>query len=343
MTLWKRYAIIVKVTIISFRSKEKAMKEFIINKNDAGQRVDKFLTKSVPKLPKSLMYKYIRLKRIKLNNKRCEISTKLSEGDIMQLYINDEFFELQSGEKAFLNAPTELSIIYEDENILLADKKCGLVVHEDESGSDDTLINRITHYLYNKGEYDPDKEKSFAPALCNRIDRNTGGIVICAKTAEALRVMNQKIKDRELHKKYLCVTVGIPEKKQDELKAYMIKDESTKTVTVFDIPAEGRKTMITKYRVLSQNNELGLALLEVDLITGRTHQIRAHLAHIGYPLLGDGKYGSNRINRGFNVKTQALYSYYLKFDFKTDSGTLEYLDGKEFTAPKIWFKEKFFK
>ena len=319
------------------------MKEFTINKNDSGQRVDKFITKAVPKLPKNLLYKYIRLKRIKVNGKRCEISTKLAEGDIMQLYINDEFFESSGGELEFLSAPTELDIVYEDENIILTNKKTGLVVHEDESGTADTLINRITHYLYNKGEYDPKKESSFVPALCNRIDRNTSGIVICAKTAEALRVLNQKIKDRELHKKYLCVTVGIPQQMQAELKAYMIKDESTKTVSVFDKPNDRTKTMITRYKVLKENKEQGLALLEVDLITGRTHQIRAHLAHIGCPLLGDGKYGSNRINRELGVKTQALCSYYLRFDFTSDSGELEYLNGKEFKIENVWFKDKLFK
>lgn len=319
------------------------MKEFTINKNDSGQRVDKFLSKAVPKLPKNLLYKYIRLKRIKLNGKRCEISTRLKEGDSMQLYINDEFFECESGELGFLTAPAELDIVYEDENILLANKKSGLVVHDDESGTNDTLINRITHYLYNKAEYNPQKENSFAPALCNRIDRNTSGIVICAKNAEALRILNQKVKDRELHKKYLCITVGIPVNKKAELKAYMIKDEKTKTVTVYSKPNNNTKTMITKYKVLKENTALGLALLEVDLITGRTHQIRAHLAHEGYPLLGDGKYGSNRVNKEFGVKTQALCSYYLGFDFKTDAGDLWYLNGKEYCIKDVWFQEKFFK
>ena len=228
------------------------MREFIINQNDAGQRVDKFLTKAVPKLPKNLLYKYIRLKRIKVNGKRCEISTRLACGDVMQLYINDEFFEGEIADRpAFLSAPTSLNIIYEDENIILCDKKCGLVVHEDESGSTDTLINRIQHYLYEKGEYRPEEELSFAPALCNRIDRNTGGIVICAKNAESLRVLNQKVKDRELEKLYLCVTVGIPKEKSARLTAYHQKDEATKTVRVSDRKFEGSRTMITSYRVLA--------------------------------------------------------------------------------------------
>ncbi len=319
------------------------MREFSINKNDAGQRMDKFLTKAVPALPKNLMYKYIRLKRIKLNGKRCEISTKLSEGDSVQLYINDEFFpEKRDEAHRFLNAPKDIEIVYEDENILLCDKPCGLVVHEDESGEADTLIDRVLHYLYDKGEYDPDTENSFTPALCNRIDRNTSGIVICAKNAESLRVLNQKVKDRELEKLYLCVTVGIPNKKSAELKAFHRRDEKTKVVRVEDKPFAGSKTMITRYKVLAENKQSGLALLEVDLVTGRTHQIRAHLAHIGYPLLGDGKYGSNKINRALGVKTQALCSYKLTFRFTTESGCLEYLDGKSFEVKKVWFKDKFF-
>lgn len=317
------------------------MKEFIINKNDAGQRVDKFLSKSVPLLPKNLMYKYIRLKRIKVNKKRCEISTRLCEGDIMQLYINDEFFD-NNNPNDFLKAPTSLNIVYEDDNIMLLDKPCGLVVHEDESGSADTLINRILHYLYEKKEYDPKTEKSFTPALCNRIDRNTGGIVICAKNAESLRILNQKIKDREIHKKYLCITVGIPTKKHERLMAYHQRNEQTKIVRISNKKTKDNKTMITEYDVLKINKEKNLALLEVNLITGRTHQIRAHLAYEGYPLLGDGKYGINQINRQNNIKTQALYSYKTSFDFTTNSGCLDYLNGKEFHVKNVWFADKFF-
>ncbi len=311
------------------------MKEFIINSNDSGQRVDKFLTKAVRKLPKSLMYKYLRTKRIKLNNKKCEISTKINEGDVLSLYINDEFFNYNK-ELDFLSVPTNLNIIYEDENILLIDKKNGLVVHEDDENTVDTLINRIKHYLYNKGEYIPENELSFAPSLCNRLDRNTGGIIICAKNSESLRVLNQKVKDRELEKLYLCVTVGIPPKKEDTITAYLEKDESNNQVFVSDKKTQTNKTIVTKYKVLKTKDNL--ALVEVDLITGRTHQIRAHMAYIGCPLLGDGKYGINKINREYNVRTQALYSYKLTFRFKTDAGILQYLNDKSFLSDNIWFK-----
>ena len=315
------------------------MKEFKINRNDSGQRVDKFLQKAVPRMPQSLMYKYIRMKRIKLNGKRCEISTRLNEGDVMQLYINNEFFDT-AAETEFLTAPPVLNIVYEDENILLVDKKNGLVVHEDDEKTSDTLINRILHYLYDKGEYKPEEENSFVPALCNRLDRNTGGIVIAAKNAESLRILNQKIKDRELEKRYLCITVGIPPKKHDTMTAYLEKNADGNTVKVTDKKTPSNKTIITTYDVLKTGGRL--ALVEVKLETGRTHQIRAHFAHIGCPLLGDGKYGINQVNREYKVKTQALYSYKLKFTFAgDDNGCLDYLNGREFTVKDVWFENKF--
>ncbi len=312
------------------------MKSFTIGKNDAGQRVNKFIEKAVPALPKSLMHKYIRLKYIKLNRKRCKPEDKLLESDVLELWINDEFFGGAQQELAFLKVPTNLNIVYEDENIMLVDKKPGLVVHEDESGSSDTLINRILHYLYDKGEYVPEEENSFIPALCNRIDRNTGGIVIAAKNAEALRILNQKVKDRELKKLYLCLIHGVMEPKAGTLHDYLLKDSSQNMVKVFSKQVKDSKTIITKYRTLKTNGKY--SLLEVDLKTGRTHQIRAHMAFYGHPLAGDTKYGRNRDNKDNSFQYQALYSYKLSFEFTTDGGLLQYLDGRTFEVKEVGFE-----
>lgn len=315
------------------------MKSFTINQNDAAQRLDKFVTKTVPLLPQGLMYKYIRLKRIKVNGKRAEISTRLQKGDLVEMYINDEFFEAAPDNYDFLRASTKLDIIYEDENIMLLDKKVGLLSHPDEGEYVDTLITRVERYLYEKGEYDPKAENSFAPALANRIDRNTGGIVIAAKNAESLRILNQKIKDRELSKIYLCVAHGYFDKKQATLNAYLKKDEKKNKVQIFDTPQPDAKQIKTRYKVLDEKDNL--SLVRVELLTGRTHQIRAHLAHMGHPLLGDGKYGTNKLNKEKGYKKQCLYSYRLQFSFTTDAGILNYLNGRAFEAKDVWFERAF--
>ena len=290
------------------------MKSFIIEKNDAGQRLDKYLTKSFPNLPQTLMYKYIRIKRIKVNGKRAEISTRLAVGDQVDLYINDEFFEKSETRFDFMGAAKSLDILYEDDNILLLNKKTGLLCHPDDREYVDTLITRVKRYLFEKGEYRPDDAQSFTPALVNRIDRNTSGIVIAAKTAEALRVLNQKMKDREIHKFYLCVVHGTPKPAEGLLEGYLVKDEKKNKVFISKQKNDpSAKEIRTRYRVLESRN--GLSLLEIELLTGRTHQIRAHLASIGHPLLGDGKYGKNAQNKKSGLKKQCLCSYRLQFDF----------------------------
>ncbi|MBQ2676171.1 MAG: RluA family pseudouridine synthase [Clostridia bacterium] len=313
------------------------MKSFTINKNDSGQRLDKFITKAAPLLPQSLLYKYIRLKRIKVNNKRAEISTRLNVGDVVDMYINDEFFEPKEKTYEFTFASKKLNIVYEDENILLIDKPEGLIVHPDNNEFRDTLIGRIQRYLFEKGEYNPEDEASFAPALANRIDRNTGGIVIAAKNAQTLRVLNDKIKFRELDKFYLCLIHGTLKTKQDTLTAYLSKNEDKNIVKVSDTPFENSKEIRTKYRVLKEFDNK--SLLEIELLTGRTHQIRAHFAHIGHPLVGDGKYGQNKLDKKQGFVHQALYSYKLVFNFKTDAENLNYLNGKEFKVDKVWFAD----
>lgn len=316
------------------------MRTIEIMKNDAGQRLDKFLAKRFPTMPKALMYKYIRTKYVKLNGKKCDISTHLQQGDILTLYIKDEFFECKKNtDYDFMKAPTAVNIVYEDENILLVDKKQGLLVHPDDTYHFDSLIARIQHYLYDKGEYDPENEASFAPALVNRIDRNTGGIVIAAKNAESLRILNDKIKNREVQKYYLCVVQGILKKKSDLLIGYLEKNESKNKVYIMNKPKENAKIIKTQYRVLAEKD--GQSLLEIHLLTGRTHQIRAHMASIGHPLIGDGKYGSNAVNRQAGHKWQMLYSYKLVFDFAENAGLLQYLNGKTFEVKNVWFKEEF--
>ena len=316
------------------------MKEITIGANDAGQRLDRFLAKAVPLLPASLAQKYIRLKRIKLDGKRAERDTRLQEGNVLQLYINDEFFDKPREDNAYLTvAAPKLNIVYEDENILLVDKRPGLAVHpHDGAEYGRTLIDHIQSYLYQKREWRPREENAFTPALCNRIDRNTGGIVIAAKTAEALRVMNQKIKDRELDKRYLAIVEGTPKPREGSLKGYLFKDEKKNRVFVTDKMQPGAKTCQTNYKVLTSAN--GLSLVECELITGRTHQIRAQFAHAGHPLLGDGKYG--KLDKRFDRTYQALYSYKLTFTFTTEAGSLENLNGRSFQVENVDFVTEYF-
>ena len=316
------------------------MKELTVTKNDAGQRLDRFLAKAVPLLPASLCQKYIRLKRIKVDGKRADRDTRLVEGSVIQLYINDEFFDTPKPENAYLtvSAP-KLNLVYEDDNLLLVDKKPGQAVHpHDGAEYGKTLIDHIQAYLYAKGEWRPREEHAFAPALCNRIDRNTGGIVIAAKNAEALRILNQKIKDRELEKHYLCVVHGRPKPAAGRLEGWIFKDAVQNRVYVTQKFQPGAKSAVTEYRTLKSQN--GLSLVECELITGRTHQIRAMMAAAGTPLLGDGKYG--KLDKQYDRKFQALYSYRLKFTFTTDAGILQYLDGREFQVEQVDFVTQYF-
>ena len=316
------------------------MKEITIGANDAGQRLDRFLSKAVPLLPASLAQKYIRIKRIKCNGGRAERDTRLQAGDVLQLYINDEFFDTPREDNAYLTVATpKLNIVYEDENILLADKRPGVAVHpHDGAEYGRTLIDHIQAYLYQKREWNPRGENAFAPALCNRIDRNTGGIVIAAKNAEALRILNQKIKDREMDKRYLAIVEGTPKPAKGSLKGYLFKDARKNRVFVTDTPQPGAKTSQTNYTTLASRN--GLSLVECQLITGRTHQIRAQFAHAGHPLLGDGKYG--KLDKRYDRSYQALYSYQLTFQFTTDAGCLAYLNDKRFQVDKVDFAEVYF-
>ncbi len=317
------------------------MREFTIGKNDAGQRLDRFVSKTLPLLPPALLQKYIRLKRIKVNGKGSKRDARLALGDVLQLYINDEFFDQPAEENVFLTLfHPQLTIVYEDENLLLVDKRPGVVVHADETEKVNTLINHIQAYLYQKREWNPKWENAFTPALCNRIDRNTGGIVMAAKNAETLRILNEKIRQHEIEKSYLCITVGRPSPAAGKIEGFLRKDEVKNQVTFHRRPVPGGKTAVTFYKTLKSQGPL--SLVECRLLTGRTHQIRVSMAEIGCPLLGDGKYGRGDVNRRYHETRQALYSYKLRFAFPTDAGLLNYLRGKEFSVEEVPFCARYF-
>lgn len=303
------------------------MKSYTINSNDANRRVDNFLNHAVPLLPKTLMYKFIRLKKIKLNRKRCQSNDILKEGDVLELYINDEFFE-QKIDKDFLSSKGSLNIVYEDENIILLEKEAGLLCHSGNGNESDTLVDRLKSYLYKKGEYNPENENSFAPSLCNRIDRNTTGIVIGAKNAESLRIINEKIKENQIKKFYLCLVYGATPKQSDTVNCYIKKDDKTNTVKVSKNYVNGSKNAITKYKVLKVGKQT--SLLEIELQTGRTHQIRATMDYLGNSLVGETKYIRSAPKNKLKYKYQALVSYKVVFDFDNEENLLSYLKDKEF-------------
>lgn len=311
------------------------MRSVTINKNDSGQRLDKFMHKYFKSaMPTSLIYKNIRKKRVKVNGKKSEIDYVLQSGDLLEMYVNDNFFE-QNPKVSVAHVKPDFDVIYEDENIILIDKKAGVVVHADDNGSINTLIAQLLSYLINKCEYNPQDENSFTPALCNRIDRNTSGIVIAAKNAESLRTMNEIIKHRMVKKSYLALCDGVMENKKAVLSGYLFKDSKQNRVYVTSTPQKGAQEIITAYQVLNQRQDA--ALLEIELVTGRTHQIRAHLASIGHPLSGDGKYGKLDKTSKAKRKYQALHSYKLEFLTGFENTILAYLSGKTFVSESADF------
>lgn len=317
------------------------MREIFIGRNDAGQRIDKFLTKKYKSLPVSMMYKLIRKKKITVNRKRIHEDYALCEGDKILIFAPDDLFE-ERQKRPVSDACAEVRVVYEDENIIIADKPSGLLSHADESDNCDTLIDRIQAYLFKKGEYDPAKEQSFAPALCNRIDRNTQGLVLAAKNAAALRSMNEIVRSRRAEKTYLAAIHGLTDAPSGVIRLYLEKDGSTNTVRVRNSRGNSEtKTAVTEYKTVAVNVEKTLSLMEIKLVTGRTHQIRASFAHIGHPLLGDGKYAVNKADRAMGYSSQALCSYSLSFNGIPAGDPLAYLNGKTFYAEKPGFLKLF--
>lgn len=317
------------------------MRQFTIAAADADKRLDKWLMKQMPAVPASLIQKYIRLKRVKLNGKGAQRDARLREGDVLNLYVGDECFAQPKREDAFLrDFRARLTIVYEDENLLLIDKQPGVLVHPDEHEKVQTLLTHVRAYLYQKGEYDSKDPSAFTPAPCNRIDRFTGGIVIFAKNAEALRIADRKIRGREIDKRYLCVALGEMRPGQGLLDGYILKSPEQKRVQVLHHPAPGAQRAQTKMEVLAARN--GLSLVHCQLLTGRTHQIRAQMADVGHPLLGDGQYGDRRRNQRYGREFQALYAYQLTFAFQTDAGILSPLNGRTFQVRRVPFLRDYF-
>ena len=317
------------------------MRQFTVTKNDAGQRLDRFAAKLVPSMPSSLLQKYFRRKEIKLNGRWARPDVRLAVGDEVRLFLPEEFFGQAPREDGWLaTVRPELDIVYEDENVLLVSKRPGVLCHSASGWSADTLLARIQAHAYQSGQWDPAAENSFAPALCNRIDRGTGGIVIAAKTAEALRVLDEKIRAREGTKEYLCVCLGKPSPAQGRLEGWLFKDAVKNQVYVKPRQEPGTSFAATDYRLLAHRD--GLSLVTCRLHTGRTHQIRVQMAHAGWPLLGDGKYGRERVNRQYGEDRQLLWSWRVGFDFTSGAGPLDYLAGRRFTVERVPFAEKYF-
>lgn len=299
------------------------MREFVIGANDAGQRADRFLLKAAPALPKALLYKAFRKRDIKCGGRRVEAGYFLREGDVLRVYLPEDCFERRERTFEALPAPEYL---YEDAQIGILRKPAGLSAHG--SRGQDTLAGRFVWDLIQKGEYDPKAENAFVPALCNRLDRNTQGLVIGAKTAFSLRTVNEMIRNGFLTKRYLCVTYGVPEQPRAVLRAYLRRREG-ESAEISDTPREGFREIVTEYECLSARG--GTALLRVTLHTGRTHQIRAQLADVGLPVLGDFRYGDYAANARYGVKGQLLAAYEIAFDSEPDHCPLENLRGKRFS------------
>ena len=301
------------------------MKSFTAGPNENGVRLSRFVEGVTHQMPRSLMYKAFRNKRIKVNGKRAEPDTRLAAGDVIELYINDEFFPAGAGlprPKPPRRQPP-VTVVYEDENFAVLYKPAHLLCHSDRTG-DANLVDSFAAYLQARGEYDPHAEQRFAPALCNRLDRGTEGLVLAAKTYAALRDLNGIIRDDLMKKEYLTITVGAPPAGRHI--AWLQHNEKTNKVRIHARAGDGYKQIITDVTVIRQAGPF--ALCRIGLVTGRTHQIRAHLAYLGHPVLGDSKYGNRKMNERTGLKTQALCAQRLTFGHIPPENSLHYLSGR---------------
>lgn len=316
------------------------MKTFEITKEYDGRKLVRFLQKTMPAAGMGNIRKFLRLGRVKVDGKKGKEETVLSAGQKVDIYVEDAFFEeIEKEDPFYSKIRPKLTILYEDAYIMLLDKRVGLVCHPDEGEKVHTLLTYAQAYLYQKGEWNP--KKDFAPALCNRIDRFTAGIVILAKTQEAARAMDAKLRTHEVEKYYLCTVHGKMKYPEGTLRHFLLKKPEQKKVTVLRKNEPGSKETITHYRAVDENN--GLTLVECLLGTGRTHQIRAQFAFIGHPLLGDNQYGRAKDNEKYGrVNGQALCAYRLMFNFESDAGVLSGLNGRAFQVKDVPFVREYF-
>ena len=317
------------------------MREIVADASWDGRRLTRFLQKTLPAASAGQIARFLRLGRVKVDGKRGREDTVLGKGQRVELYVEDEWFVAPEREDPFYaKIRPKLTILYEDAHVMLLDKRPGLVCHPDEGEKVHTLLTYAQAYLYQKGEWKP-RAGGFAPALCNRIDRFTGGIVILAKDEEALRMMDAKIRGREVEKYYLCTVLGRMKHPEGTLRHYLLKEPGQKKTTVLRSPQPGAKEAVTYYRAVDERDEL--TLCECLLGTGRTHQIRAQFAAIGHPLLGDTQYGSAKQSERYGrVSGQALCAYRLIFRFETDAGCLNDLNGLTVQVRDVPFVRTYF-
>ncbi len=308
------------------------MRELVISKYEAGQRFDKFLAKYMELAPKSFFYKMMRKKNITLNGKKAAGNEKLEEGDTVKLFLSEETIEgFREKKKRAVHTGAKLDILYEDEQVMLINKPAGMLSQKAEKG-DISMVEHLISHLLDTGEVTEEMLKTFRPSLCNRLDRNTSGIVAAGKTLQGLQILSGLFKERTLHKYYLCIVKGVIKEEQD-VRGWLLKNEKTNQVRIFKSETKDARPIHTKYRPLADNGQE--TLLEIELLTGRTHQIRAHLSYMGHPIFGDPKYGDAVLNKklasGYGLHMQLLHAWHLVFPEL--SGDFEGLSGKSIYAP----------